>query len=97
MLTIGPCMIFAGVVGLGYEALLWGFSGSWLPMTVDDVYRSLGVYDLVANADLLRATASWYLQTPLAALVVFYGIALTALGRWRRRRAARGAAIRPSA
>lgn len=96
MLTVGQCIIFAGVAGMGYEALLWGYSGSWLPMTVDDVYRSLGVYDVVANADLLRATASWYLQAPLAAIAIFYGITLTAIGWWRRRRAVRGGALRSS-
>ncbi len=88
MLILGQCMFVAGLAGLGYEAALWAWSGSWLPMTVDDIYRAVGVYDLVENSDQLRAAASWYLDTPLALLAALYGIGLTLYGRWRYRRRA---------
>lgn len=96
MLAIGQCLIIAGVAGLGYEALLWGYTGHWLPTTVDDVYGSLGVYELVANSDALRAAGSWYLETPVAALALLYGVGLSVLGWWRRRRTASGSAVHPS-
>lgn len=87
MLILGQCMFVAGLAGLGYEAALWAWSGNRLPMTVDDMYRAAGLYDLVGDSDQLRATASWYLDTPLALLAALYGVGLTLYGRWRRRRA----------